>query len=127
MMVDPAQDSPRGGAGVGYCSRLPMPESPLYVFWHDDALRHDTGSGLFDGVPSPLIEVPELHPENDVRIRNIRSCLRDGPLTPHLRWRAGRHAEIHELTRLHDAAYVEQVQRYCLEGGGVLSWATVVS
>jgi acetoin utilization deacetylase AcuC-like enzyme len=127
MMVDPAQDSPRGRTGVGYCSRLPMPESPLHVFWHDDALRHDTGSGVFDGVPSPLIEVPELHPENDVRVRNIRSCLRDGPLAPHLQWRAGRHAALDELAWLHDPAYVEGVRRFCEAGGGVLSWATVVS
>jgi acetoin utilization deacetylase AcuC-like enzyme len=104
-----------------------MADDLLHVFWHDDALRHDTGSGLFDGVPSPLIEVPELHPENDVRIRNVRSVLRDGPLAPRLRWRAGRHAAIDELTTLHDPAYVEQVRDYCLAGGGVLSWATVVS
>ena len=104
-----------------------MPESPLHVFWHDDALRHDTGSGVFDGVASPLIEVPELHPENDVRIRNIHSCLRDGPLAPHLRWRDGRHATADELTRLHVPAYVDEVQSFCQAGGGVLSWATVVS
>jgi len=104
-----------------------MAERPLHVFWHDDALRHDTGSGVFDGVPSPLIEVPELHPENDVRIRNIRSCLRDGPLAPHLRWRDGRHAGIDELARLHDPVYIDEVRRFCEAGGGVLSWATVVS
>jgi acetoin utilization deacetylase AcuC-like enzyme len=104
-----------------------MAEPLIHVFWHDDALRHDTGAGVFDGVPSPLIEVPELHPENDVRIRNIRSCLREGPLAPHVHWREGRHAEVEELTTLHDPAYVEQVRRFCTAGGGVLSWATVVS
>jgi acetoin utilization deacetylase AcuC-like enzyme len=104
-----------------------MADHPLHVFWHDDALRHDTGSGVFDGLPSPLIEAPELHPENDVRVRNIRSMLRDGPLAEHIRWRDGRHAAVEELQTLHDPGYVEQVRRFCSSGGGVLSWATVVS
>ena len=42
------------------------------VFWHPAVLDHDTGRGIFEGGPSNLLEVPELHPENDVRIRNIR-------------------------------------------------------
>jgi len=33
-----------------------MADDLLHVFWHDDALRHDTGSGLFDGVPSLRID-----------------------------------------------------------------------
>ena len=65
-------------------SRPPMADPDLHVFWHDDALLHDTGSGVFESPPSPLIEVSELHPENDVRIRNIRSCLREGPIAPRL-------------------------------------------
>ena len=69
-----------------------MADPDLHVFWHDDALLHDTGSGVFESPPSPLIEVSELHPENDVRIRNIRSCLREGPIAPRLAWRDGRHA-----------------------------------
>ena len=46
-------------------SRPPMADPDLHVFWHDDALLHDTGSGVFESPPSPLIEVSELHPEND--------------------------------------------------------------
>ena len=34
------------------------------VFWHDDALRHDTGSGVFEQPPSPLLAEAELHPES---------------------------------------------------------------
>src|SRR3954447_4384498 len=97
------------------------------VFWHDDALLHETGEGVFEHPPSPLIEVPELHPENDVRIRNIRSALRNGPIAPRLAWRDGRRATVEELEMLHDPAYVEEVRRFAESGGGVLAWSTVVS
>jgi acetoin utilization deacetylase AcuC-like enzyme len=103
-----------------------MSDQPLQVFWHDDALAHDTGSGVFEHPPSPLIEVSELHPENDVRIRNIRSCLREGPLADRLQWRDGRHATVEELQLLHDPAYIEHVRGFCEAGGGVLAWSTVV-
>ncbi len=48
----------------------------MRVYWHDEALAHETGAGMFDQGPTPLIEVPELHPENSERIRNIRSALK---------------------------------------------------
>ena len=41
---------------------------PILAFWHDDCLLHDTGSGLFEAGPSPLLAVPELHPENAERL-----------------------------------------------------------
>jgi acetoin utilization deacetylase AcuC-like enzyme len=82
---------------------------------------------VFEHPPSPLIEVPELHPENDVRIRNIRSCLREGPIAPRLRWREGRHATVDELETLHDPAYIEGVRTFCTAGGGTIAWSTVVS
>ena len=104
-----------------------MADPDLHVYWHDDALLHDTGSGVFESPPSPLIEVSELHPENDVRIRNIRSCLLEGPIAPRLTWRDGRHATIPELEMLHDPAYVEQVREFCEAGGGLLGGHTVVS
>ena len=37
-----------------------MADPTLDVFWHDDVLLHDTGSGVFEHDPSPLIEVSEL-------------------------------------------------------------------
>ena len=103
-----------------------MPDFHLHVFWHDDALLHDTGSGVFEGPPSPLIEVSELHPENDVRIRNIRSCLREGPVSPQLAWRDGRHATMEELELLHPAPYIEEVRAFCASGGGHVAGHTVV-
>jgi acetoin utilization deacetylase AcuC-like enzyme len=104
-----------------------MADRTIDVFWHDDTLLHDTGAGVFEHPPSPLIEVSELHPENDVRIRNIRSCLKLGPIANRLRWRDGRHATVAELEMLHDPGYIEHVRAFCEAGGGVLAWSTVVT
>jgi acetoin utilization deacetylase AcuC-like enzyme len=97
------------------------------LFWHDDALRHETGSGLFEQPPSPLLEEPELHPENAVRVRNMKAILERGPLAPHIRRREGRHASHEELLLVHDGAYVESIREFCLGGGGILTWSTPVS
>jgi acetoin utilization deacetylase AcuC-like enzyme len=88
----------------------------LDVFWHEDVLRHDTGEGLFDRGPSDLLDVPELHPENAERVRNMRSVLQRGPLAPRIRWRDGRHATDDELTTVHDAAYVAGLRERCSGG-----------
>jgi acetoin utilization deacetylase AcuC-like enzyme len=99
----------------------------LQVFWHDDALLHDTGSGVFEQPPSPVLAEPELHPENAVRIINMKAILERGPLAKHVRWREGRHADPAELELVHDPAYVESVREFCEAGGGVLTWSTPVS
>jgi acetoin utilization deacetylase AcuC-like enzyme len=100
---------------------------PVHVFWHDDALLHDTGSGVFEQPPSPLLAEPELHPENAVRVLNMKAILERGPLAEHVRWRGGRHADPKELELVHDPAYVESIRRFCADGGGILTWSTPVS
>ena len=97
------------------------------LFWHEDALKHDTGSGLFEQPPSPLLDEQELHPENAVRIRNMKSILERGPLADTLRRREGRHASTEELELVHERGYVDFVREFCLAGGGVLTWSTPVS
>ena len=67
------------------------------VFWHEDVLRHDTGEGVFDEHPQDWLEVPELHPENGERVRNMRGILQRGPLADRMRWHDGRHATVEEL------------------------------
>jgi acetoin utilization deacetylase AcuC-like enzyme len=100
---------------------------PVHVFWHDDALLHDTGSGVFEQPPSPLLAEPELHPENAVRVLNMKAILERGPLAEHVRWRNGRHADPKELELVHDPAYVESIRTFCADGGGILTWSTPVS
>jgi acetoin utilization deacetylase AcuC-like enzyme len=96
----------------------------LDVFWHDDVLAHDTGAGLFEAGETPLLDVPELHPENANRIRNMKSVLERGPLRELVRWREGRHATDEEILRVHDAEYVGSLQRLAAEGGELLSATT---
>ncbi|MGH3033071.1 MAG: hypothetical protein ACRDON_00760, partial [Gaiellaceae bacterium] len=103
-----------------------MPDR-LHVFWHDDALLHNTGSGVFEHPPSALMAEPELHPENAVRIRNMKSILERGPLAEHVGWREGRHASHEELELVHDPRYVESIREFCSHGGGTITWSTTVS
>jgi acetoin utilization deacetylase AcuC-like enzyme len=99
----------------------------LHVFWHGDALLHDTGSGVFEHPPLPLLAIPELHPENAVRIRNMKAILERGPLAERIRWRHGRHATSEELGLVHDPEYVKSIREFCAAGGGTLTWSTPVS
>jgi len=99
----------------------------LDVFWHDAVLEHDTGAGLFEAGHSQLIAVPELHPENAERVRNMKAALERGPLAPQLRWRDGRLAERDEVLAVHDEAYVDEIERFCEEGGRLVTATTVLS
>ena len=49
------------------------------VSWHEDTLLHETGSGFFEQPPSLLLAELELHPENAVRLRNMKASLERGP------------------------------------------------
>ena len=89
-------------------------------------LEHDTGSGVFESGPSALLDVPELHPENAERVRNMRSVLERGPIGEHLRWHDGRLAEVEELYAVHPPAYVDEIRSAC-ERGRRFSPTTLVS
>jgi acetoin utilization deacetylase AcuC-like enzyme len=97
------------------------------VFFDERVLAHDAGSGVFEAGPSPLVAVPELHPENAERLANMRAILERGPLAPRLRWHPGRLAEQDELETVHDAAYLASIRQACEAGGGRVSATTVVS
>jgi acetoin utilization deacetylase AcuC-like enzyme len=97
------------------------------VFWHPAVLDHDTGSGVFEGGPSDLLDAPELHPENAERVRNMLSVLRRGPIRERLSWHEGRAAGEDELARVHDPAYIADIREACRGGGRALSSTTVLS
>jgi acetoin utilization deacetylase AcuC-like enzyme len=97
------------------------------VFWHPAVLDHDAGVGVFEGGPSELLDAPELHPENDERVRNMLSLLDRGPIAGRLRWHQGRLAAEHELTAVHEAGYVASIREACRQGGRALSPTTVLS
>ncbi len=97
------------------------------VFFDERVLAHDTGAGVFEAPLTPLVDVPELHPENAERIRNMRSALERGPIAPHLRWHPGRLATIDELATVHDRQYLESIRALCEAGGGTVTGTTLVS
>jgi acetoin utilization deacetylase AcuC-like enzyme len=96
------------------------------VFWHPAVLDHDTGAGLFEGGPSELLDVPELHPENAERVRNMVSVLRRGPIAARLRWHDGRLATEDEVAAVHDPAYVAEIRDACAAGGRTFAPSTRV-
>ncbi len=98
----------------------------VHVFWHDECLRHDTGAGVFEAGPSPLISVPELHPENAERLLNMRGALARGPLADALRWRTPRLAEPGELASWHEPGYVEEVRELSRRAGETGAPARVI-
>jgi acetoin utilization deacetylase AcuC-like enzyme len=98
------------------------------VFWHDAALGHDTGAGHFELLDEAgWLDVPELHPENSERVRNMRSMLQRGPISEHVRWRDGRLATEDELTTVHTPEHVERMRELVASGGGRLYDSTVVT
>ncbi len=97
------------------------------VFYDARVLDHDTGSGMWEREPSPLLDEQEQHPEGPHRVRNMRSVLERGPVSEHLRWHPGRLATEEELERVHEAAYVQAVRDACEAGGSWLTATTVVS
>jgi acetoin utilization deacetylase AcuC-like enzyme len=96
------------------------------VFYDERVLLHDTRAGLFDTEEADLLAVPELHPENVERVRNMRSVLERGPLAPRLRWHAGRLATVEELEVVHEAGYVSSLREACERGGGRFTKTTFV-
>ncbi|MDH3520290.1 MAG: histone deacetylase [Myxococcales bacterium] len=82
----------------------------LAVYYSPLALRHDTGSGVFEAAASPLLCIAEPHPENAQRLENMVSILRKGPISDRLDWREAPPAELEALLRFHDAAYLESLR-----------------
>ena len=99
----------------------------LDVFYDDRVLRHQAGYGMAETAPSALLEEQERHPENEVRVRNMHSVLRRGPIAPWLRWHGGRPATEDELATVHDRAYIAAIRELCENGGGRLTATTIVS
>ena len=111
-------------------------ERSLSVFWHPDVLLHDTGEGVFEAPPSPLIAAAEPHPESATRILNMKSMLERGPLASALEWLpVPLHGE-DELELVHTPAYLDEVRGSAAAGGrryssttvlGAQSWAALLA
>lgn len=97
----------------------------IAVYYSPVVLEHDTGSGVFEAPPSPLLAVAEPHPESARRIENMVSILERGPLAERIDWREAPPAERAQLERFHDAAYLESLRAIPAGEGRRLTATTV--
>jgi len=81
----------------------------IQIYWHPDCLGHDTGLGCYDLEASPLIEIPEPHPETPERLVNIKSILERGPLRNRIEWKNGNSAQRGDLLAFVDRDYLDSV------------------
>ena len=104
-----------------------MTRRPLSIFWDERVLDHETGVGFWEVGASPLLDEPELHPENPLRIRNMRSVLERGPISDDLEWCSGRLATRDELLTVHAAEYVDLIRHLSDSTGARLTSTTVLA
>src|SRR5947209_18799117 len=97
----------------------------LKVLWHPDVLLHDTGEGVFEAAPSPLMASGELHPESAPRILNMKAILERGPLAGQLDWPTVPLCSSDALELVHVPEYVDEVRRTAVGGGGWVTSTTV--
>ena len=102
-----------------------MPSDRMQIFWHDAALGHDTGEGVFDAPPSGMLAVQMKHPENAERIANMKRALEKGPAADRLDWRPGRLASVPEILTVHDHDYWATLLAAEAQGGRPFSNTTV--
>ena len=113
----PLELAPETGIGSAGCG----------WYWHEEGLAHDTGAGMFDQPRHPLIEVPELHPEN-------AGADPQHPLGAATRadraagWSGTRAATppVAELELVHPPAYIESVRAACAAGPALITQSTPV-
>ena len=87
----------------------PSEPAAIVAFRHDACLAHDTGRGLFEDGPSPLIDIPEAHPESADLLRNLYSALDRGPLSGDIAWREAPRAGDDDLLTVHTREHIAAV------------------
>ena len=97
-----------------------MTPERLVVFFDDTVLAVRTPDGLFDQVPSPLLDHQLPSMEGPDRIANIRSILKRGPMAGDIDWFPGRPATDAEILLFHEAPYLATIKDWDKEG----AWAT---
>ncbi|KAJ7571228.1 hypothetical protein O6H91_01G155900 [Diphasiastrum complanatum] len=102
----------------------------IHVFWHDGMLAHTNSSsyGVFDTLQDPgFLDVLEPHPENADRVRNMKSILQRGPISPYIRFHQGRAATQQELLYFHTPEYVQELIAAGKSGGKFLCSGTCLN
>lgn len=97
-------------AGAGSASGAVPAEPRLDIFWSKAALLHDTGSGVFEAPPSPLLAEQTPHPESILRVRNMRAVLERGPVAPYLAWSEAAAAPEERVALFHPGRYLDRLR-----------------
>jgi len=82
---------------------------------------------LFTMVEEDHHATPPWHPENSERLPAALAGISEAALDEAVTWHRPRAAEVAELARVHDPAYVEAIERFCAGGGGDLDPDTYAS
>jgi acetoin utilization deacetylase AcuC-like enzyme len=103
----------------------------IHAYRHEACLAHDTGEGLFEAGPSPLLAVPEQHPESPDLLRNLYAVLDRGPLAGAVAWHEAPRAGDEELLTIHTAEHIAAVDRLAAADGVVhvegQTWASAAT
>jgi acetoin utilization deacetylase AcuC-like enzyme len=70
---------------------------------------------------------PPWHPERRERLDAALAGIHEAGLDDAVQWRSAVEADVDDLARVHDVAYVEAVRRFCERGGGQLDPDTSAS
>ena len=97
----------------------------MSVFFHRAALSFRIPDGVFDGLPSELLDIQMPQPERPERIANTVSILKRGSLVPHLVWRDARPATGPEILTFHTASHLQTLKE-ANEVGRYLTQSTYI-
>jgi acetoin utilization deacetylase AcuC-like enzyme len=88
------------------------PKNQTGFVYHPDYLKHDPG---------------DWHPEKPERLAAIVNAIKDSGLWEKLTHLEATPATIEQVQYIHDADYVEKLQKFCSNGGGLMGLDTGVS
>ena len=95
------------------------PAPALLALHHDACLEHDTGAGLFEAGPSPLLAVPEVHPESPDLLRNLDLGAGARPAGRRGRLAQAPRASDEELLTIHTPEHIARVDALAAAQGVV--------
>ena len=82
----------------------------MAVFFDESMLGFRLPDGVFDSLPSDLLELQMAQPEGPERLANTVSVLKRGPVASRLDWRPARAATDAEILTFHTPAYLAELE-----------------
>ncbi|MGI9407044.1 MAG: class II histone deacetylase [Hyphomicrobiaceae bacterium] len=86
------------------------------VFFHESMLDFRIPDGVFDGLPSELLDIQMAQPERPERLANTVSILKRGPVASHLDWCEARPATDTEILTFHTPEYLQTLEEANVAG-----------